>query len=459
VSKKTVVIIGGGFSGSVCAAQLLRQEDGPEIRVVLVNRGGRMARGIAYGTRSEVHVLNVPAGQMSAYPDDPDHFLRYARAQDEHVRPSSFVQRRMYGDYLEWLLVEACAGGGARNALERREAHAVAVERCTGDGLFVTLEGGERLRADAVVLALGNYAPADPSGAAPGVLAGPRYVRDPWAPGALEAVGPDEPVLLLGTGLTMYDVALDLTRRGRRAPLYALSRRGLLPQAHRTSVPLHADLPPLDLDSGSPSARGYLRAVRQHVRQLGSEGIDWRHSIAALRPRTAALWQALDEVERRRFLRHLRPYWEVHRHRAAPEIADAINALIASGTLVVGRGRLLTLEATDAGIEGVFRAGSTLLRVRASRLINCTGPGSDLASQREPLLEALSRSGMLRPDPLGLGVETSAGLELLDAAGHPQPGLFYIGPLLRAQHWESTAVPELRAHAARLAEALRTRLA
>jgi uncharacterized NAD(P)/FAD-binding protein YdhS len=100
------------------------------------------------------------------------------------------------------------------------------------------------------------------------------------------------------------------------------------------------------------------------------------------------------------------------------------------------------------------RGASAAGRIHVDRVVNCTGPSSDVRRVGDSLLDALLSRRLLRPDPLGLGVETAPDGALLDAAGHPSRVLYLVGPLLKADHWEATAVPELRQHAARLAERL-----
>lgn len=205
-ASRTIVIVGAGFSGAVTAVQLLRLARGP-LRVILVNESGRMARGLAYGTHSNAHVLNVPAGNMSALPDDPDDFLRYCRWSDPQVRPESFVPRRLYGAYLEALLSATELKHDAGLELQRVVGRVVSISApadAAGTAArpppraALQLEDGRRLQADAVVLAFGHFAPIDPL--TPQMLdaAQARYVRDPWQPGALAAIGPDDDVLLIG---------------------------------------------------------------------------------------------------------------------------------------------------------------------------------------------------------------------------------------------------------------------
>jgi uncharacterized NAD(P)/FAD-binding protein YdhS len=454
--ERTVLIIGAGFSGAITAANLLRRGAGSPLRIVLANRSGAIARGVAYGTRSERHVLNVPAGNMSAFADDPEHFLRYAARRDPEVRGGTFVPRRMYGDYLMDVLAEAerDAAPGAR--LERVVGEATAI-RVHDDGAVVTFDDGSVLRAHRVVLAVGNYAPGEPRLADHAIYSSRRYVRDPWRPGALDAIAPSDRVLLIGTGLTMLDVALDLRTSGVRAPMIAVSRRGLVPQPHRSPsvAPTYEHRPP-GIESGEATAAAYLRAVREHVRRVAGSGADWREVVGALRPITAALWQRLSVRERARFLRHVRPYWEVHRHRAAPEPAAAVRRMLDDGEMRVVAGRLLSMTEEGNGVTVTLRRRGAAApeTMRVERVVNCTGPESDTRTLRDPLVATLREAGLLSPDALGLGVETAADGALLDAAGRPSRTLFHVGPFLKATYWEATAVPELRVHAARLAHSL-----
>lgn len=457
MSERTIAIIGGGFCGTLVAVHLLRSRGAGDLHVILINRSGPLARGVAYGTRTETHVLNVPAGRMGAFPDDEEGFLHFARRRDPAVSGGDFLPRRWYGEYLEWLLEDAIANTSASRRFSHRVGHVVDVMR-TGAAVDVVFADGAALRADRVVLALGNFAPSDPPVEDRTFYRdSARYVRDPWLPGALDAVDLSQPVLLIGTGLTAVDIALDLVERGLRAPLYALSRRGLAPLAHRADIDgARAVTLPDALWSGPATARHYLHTLRRQIDALAAQGVDWRDTIGALRPFTPQLWQRLSRVERARFLRHLQPYWEVHRHRLAPALARRFAALIESGRLQLRGGRLRAFEADAQGVNVSFRArgaaGNSSLRVGA--VINCTGPNSNMRRSHEPLLAALAARGLLRSDALGLGLEVADNYALLDAHGAASTALFYVGPFLKAKFWEATAVPELRVHVRELARVL-----
>lgn len=451
----TIAIVGGGFSGSMLAVHLLRSGAGWIDRVALIERAPRFGRGVAYSTPCPQHLLNVPAGRMSAFQDDEDHFLRWARGQNPEVRGGTFVPRVLFGQYVSEVLDEAARSAPPDGpTLQRISGEAVAATQ-TGNQITLGLRDGATLTADMLVLAIGNFPPGEPPipGSVP-LHSSWRYIADPWAPGALESVGPDEPVLLIGTGLTMLDVAVALADRGHLAPMTAVSRRGLLPQPHRSPAPGAPKYePPADIERWPTSARDLLRRLRDEVRAAAIQGQDWRDVLASLRPVTQSLWRKMGPDEQRRFLKHLRPYWDSHRHRAAPETARTIDRLIAAGRLRVMAARLAGLRSRpDADLVLLRPRGSDLpCELPVGRIINCTGPETDIARVRDPLVTSLRDAGLLRPDPLGLGVDADDTGALIGATGRSNHALYALGPLRRAQLWETTAVPELRVQASQMA--------
>ncbi len=449
-------IIGAGFCGTMTAVHLLnglaaRRERG---EILLFERSAYFTAGLAYGTRCESHVLNVPAGRMSALPDDSDHFLRWMRQTDPKIGGGSFVPRQWYGRYLADTLTQAQARAHGVVTLERVPRAVYALEELDS-GVRLILDDLSERRASHVVLAIGNFPPSDPPLDEPAFYQSPHYMRDPWSPAALD-LGPEDRVLLLGTGLTMIDVALALHERGHQGAITAISRRGLLPQPHRVSIRPPAHYPrPADLDRWPRTARGLVRALRREVRSAERRGVNWREVVTALRADTPALWQSLPVVERRRFLRHVRPFWETHRHRAAPEAAAGVAELIARGALTVLAARATAYHETPAGIAAQLRLrGGAEQTLVVDRVINCTGPDTDLTRVAEPLIQALYKSRLIRPDALGLGLDTTPEGALLSATGRASARLSLLGPLRKGQLWENTAVPELRVEAARLAQHL-----
>lgn len=441
-----VAIVGGGASGVVAAANLLRTGRG-RIEVVLIERAGELGRGIAYSTRDPGHLLNVPAANMSAFASDPEHFLRWLRARGDKpgVAPASpccFAPRRVYGEYLGGLLNAA-----PPPAMRRLGGECTGIEE-TVCGVRLFLSSGDRVEADLAILATGHDVCAAPVGEVAPTQA--------WDQAAIDAIGSDDAVFIVGTGLTMVDVVVSLRRRGHRGPITAVSRRGLTPASHRTGAqrPVARAAAPL----GAPISR-LTRWLRDNVRAVEAAGGDWRGEVDALRPHSRALWQAMTTDQRRRFLRHARPWWDVHRHRMAPTIAEAIATMRAAGRLHVLAGRIEAATRSRGTIEiTVRRRGAWASEiVRANHIIGCTGTPNGPLGSRDPLIRALLESGLARADPLGIGLDVSPGGAVIDAGGRPSRRLFAVGPPARAAFWEMIAIPDIRNQCAELADRLACR--
>lgn len=435
-----VAIVGGGFSGAMLAVHLLRLGS----RVTLVERKGDPGRGLAYGAADPIHLLNVRAGNMSAYPDAPAHFAEWLGERGVANAAPTFAARRVFGDYIEEQL--ASATSGAADRFTHIQDDAVDIET-GGRGAAVSLGGGSSLQADAAVLALGNLPPPAPPGIDPARLPPGAFFADPWAPGAAAGLTGQDEVLVVGTGLTMVDIVLLLEARGFTGPIVALSRRGLVPLPHGD------DPPTADRRSSAPAAldSALVRELRERA-----AAIPWRHAVDELRPFTQQLWHVAPLHQRRRFVRHLRPWWDIHRHRIAPEVHARIQSLIRSGRLRVGAGKLLSATAGGAGVAVHWRPrGSDAPEgMTFSRIINCTGPEADLGRSREPLLRRLLDRGAIRPGPIGLGIDVDGGARVLDATGTANPRLLALGPLTRGMWWEIIAVPDIRSQVADVAASL-----
>lgn len=453
MSTRTIAIIGAGFSGTTVAVHLLRAAPEPLARLYLVERGDHEVGGVAYRTPSASHTLNVPAGRMSAFESDENDFVRYVRRREPARTGGSFVPRRLYGAYLADTLDEERRL--SRLPLIRVAGEVVGLDD-RSDGVTLTLADGRVFDADDVVLAIGNYPPSDPPAADPRFVTSIRYARDPWARDALE-LDRREDVLLIGTGLTACDIALALRDADHRGVIHAISRRGLLPQPHRLSPrpPPHLERP-ATLDEWPATALGLLRGLRREVRERAWEEVDWREVVTSIRGDTPALWQRLDVEERRRFLRHARPYWETHRHRSSPDTAHAIEELVATGRLEIVAGGLESLAEVDGGVTATIRrrGAAAVEPLRVGKVINCTGPDTDLTRVADPLVVALRRGGLIRPDELGLGLDTDEEGRLVSADGTVSARLTLVGPLRKGRLWEHTAVPELRVEAKRVADRL-----
>ncbi len=422
-----VAIVGAGFSGTLLAINLLRNG----VRVILIERkDAQLAKGLAFGTRWPEHLLNVRAANMSAFPDDQANFLRWiGHAGDEQA--NRFVPRLSYGLYLRELLIRALADAGQDALIVNGEACSTRFE----DGrVVVEMADGDSIEARALVLALGNFPPSPHPVLSP--IPEDRRFTDPWQPGTLEKIDEIDHVLLIGTGLTAADMVLSLDKAGFKGRITALSRRGLKPQAHSERGP-SVDYVPAPEERGSH----LIARVRRRAADIG-----WRAAVDELRPHTQNLWRRHDEAGQRRFLRHLRPYWDVHRHRLAPDVARRIAEIEAEGRLEFVAGKLVGAEATDGGVAVTYRprGEDRLVRLDVSRTINCTGPEGDLMRSGAPLVKDLLAQGKVRSDAHRLGLDVDHLGRVRDGGGEPQDTLFAVGPVTKGEAWEIVAVPDIR---------------
>jgi uncharacterized NAD(P)/FAD-binding protein YdhS len=433
-------------------------------RVFLIEKSDVFGAGAAYATNNPAHLLNTRAGNMSAFPGEPDHFLNWLAAKGEGgpdgPAPSCFVSRHIYGQYLGFLLREAAMGSGAAGRFYLVPDEAVSLTRRPAGGFAIRLALGKDLEADAAVVATGNPPPHPPGLEDSGVVGSEFYVGDPWSSGAAQAIPKDGTVLLLGTGLTMIDFAIALVRDDHRAPVIALSRRGLLPHSHAEPPRQPLPAPP----SLSANVVADLAALRRTVFEQAKRGRDWPDVMDALRPITAAYWRSLPLEEQRRFLRHLRPWWEIHRHRVAPEAAQRLQTLLRSGALEVRKGRLKALalsshRALPVMVTWTPRASRCTMQFSVSRVINCMGPGNDPALSPLPLFQQMLKEGLIQPDGLGLGIAVDSSCRAIAREGYANPALFAIGPATRGTFWEVTAIPDIRTQAVSIAKGILAELA
>lgn len=433
-----VIIVGGGASGVLLACHLLK-DGAPDIRVTLIEKRSQVGSGIAYGTANSKHLLNVRASNMSAFQDDPDHFLRWlASSGIAEQLPSPdrfcFVPRPVYGHYVGSLLEPLISEDNSPGRLHIIQGECVSIAH-DGSGVKAALADGAIHEGDIVVLATGNeFCTSD--------ISAMRAV----APG--ESLNPpeDDTVLMIGTGLTMIDHVLTLVHNGHKGRIVAMSRRGLLPQAHRPTDPVTVGRADIPFGRGVSQLTRWLRARARADR-------DWRAMIDGLRPHIQEIWQRLPLIEKQRFLRHARPWWDVHRHRMAPEVEQKIKELIADGQLTIVAGKVTAVEEEKPGKKVRFRRRNQtkIETLRVQRIIECRGLDNSLATSNNPVLRDLLQQGLVRPDDLNIGVQVTQDCAVVDNSGKASSSMYAVGPITRSNFWEIVAVPDIRVQCAGLA--------
>jgi uncharacterized NAD(P)/FAD-binding protein YdhS len=431
-----VAVIGGGLSATALACVLAEQAR-PTHRVAFFNRGD-LGPGTAYAPQSASLLMNGPVRAMSAVPGDEHHLARYLVDEAD----DALICRARYGAYLRATIANALA----RHAgMTHERSEIVDIER-TDLGYRLADDAGRRYDARTVVLALGNLPPND-SFLPESVRRHPGYAGDPWT-ADIAHLDPAAEVIVIGSRLTAMDTIALLDECAFRGRVHIVSRHGLLPLVEDTSM-RGVDPATLELDTRTPYTM--LRSLRRAVADFPG---DWRAVVESLRAITPAIWSRWDNRERKRFLRHAQSMWAIHRYRVPPATYAAVARMIGQERITIHRGHVRSATANARGITLQLATPKGPLELHAAYVVNCTGPNADLRTAAHPFVRNAMARGVLRADPLALGVDVSDDYRVLDGNGEAQPQLFAIGPLLRGRWYEATAVNEIRQHATEIARLL-----
>lgn len=460
---RTVCLVGGGFTGAAIAVHLFRRALAADVRLLIVEPRPMLGAGLAYGTDDPVHRINVPASRMSLYPDDKEHFLRWLidnHAMDDDPEAGCpdgrfFPRRSDFGRYVGSAVAPLIADGRVVHYHDK----AVSALK-TGAGYRIGLESGETLSADLLVIATSHPPPLPPAGLATVLARHPRFIADPCASQALAPIRSTDRVLVVGTGLTMADVIASLDRAGHTGEIVAISRRGQRSRGHGASgVEAYGDF----VTQPSTTALSLLRRVRAVVAEAARAGQTWHGVFDALRAQGPGIWAALPVAERQRLLRHLRPFWDTHRFRIAPQIEQVLDRRQAEGSLCIAAASLADVALSDCsgGIGDNSDCITVGLRHRRSgrtehqvfdAVVVTTGPAREDSLRTEPYLRSLAEQGLVRIDAVGLGIEIDSHGRAIGVDGTPCDTLLVAGPLSRGQVGERMGLPEVCHHAIEIAD-------
>ncbi len=452
-SQRHAVVIGGGFSGSFFAAQLAVHTNVP-VHISVIEPRDVLGAGVAYSTSDPAHRVNVPAARMTLYPENPADFdTWFCNSGELGADPealwtdgSAYPRRAAFGRYVaEIIASRSSARTGV--SIEHIQDHAVAVEQ-TAHGYEVERAHGAPLHADIVVLATSHPPPAPPRLVAATLGGDPRLVSNPWDPTALHGIAPEDDVAIIGTGLSMADIVASLDQRGHTGNIIAFSRRGLLPRGHAAcQVPFTW----FAANDTPDTALALSQLVRRKVAEAAANGVPWQSVFDELRGNGKKIWDRLGTVERRRFLRHLRVFWDSHRYRIAPQIEAVLHRKMRDGTLVVLAASLTHarpgLDKIALGIHPRRKPAAHYAQLLVDRVIITTGPAHGTVVEQIPVLRSLARQGLLQPDPLGLGVLVDGHGQVIATNGIAAVDLFVVGPLAREQYGELMGMPQISAQA------------
>jgi uncharacterized NAD(P)/FAD-binding protein YdhS len=449
-----VAIIGGGVSGAGVAYHLALSGRLAPDHIVVFEPRRKLGAGLAYDTPDPAHRINVPAARMSLLPDDQEHFQRWIEANDAIADDAAaqagegrlFPRRSVFGDYLNALVQPFVESGAVRHIAAR----VTDVSR-QDDGWLVSDEEGRQIQADILVVATSHPAPTPPASLARALAGHPGFVPDPTRFDALDKIGKDDRVLIVGNGLTSADIIASLARRGHRGDITAISRRGLRSRGHATAAQdPYGDF----VTAPADTALGLLKKVREAIKAAAAEGVSWHAVIDQVRGQGHDLWQALSVAEKRRIVRHLRPFWDVHRFRVAPQVERASEEAIEAGRLTVLPASIRSVKVKGDSIDCVLRLSRSGKTVERSfdAVVVTTGPGHRGILESQPWIEKLADEGYLALDPTGLGLACTMLSQASGPSGAIAPSLFISGPLARGTFGELMGLPQVSEHALFVAE-------
>lgn len=456
--NKEVTIVGMGFCGLMTAVHLIRNAENPfKLNIIQKNFGSN--KGPAYSTDNPSLVLNVPTAKMSCYPKEPGHFLDWVSEKSKYrnipkdLLAISFMPRKLYGEYLSEVWEETLGSSKGKIEVVMIDDIATGI-RESGNGYEIMTEGSGTVTTDVLVLATGNDTPGEPGIPNMDFYKSPEYFCNPWDIDCVRDLDNVSNVLIIGNGLTMVDTVIGLTDNGFHGKIYSISPNGLAMLQHRHGGVAYKGLidelnEPYDLDK-------LFSLFKKHVRLLREIGISAEPVVDSVRGISQKIWMSLSVEEKIRFMKHLRHLWGVARHRVPINVYDRIIRLKLEDRLKVIKGRLLNIVNTENGIKVDFRNTRTYCdeSILVSRVINCTGPQTDIGKSKNPFIRSLYESGFIRPDPLKLGIDADTEFRVLGKDGVPNDRILTLGGNLKGLFWESTAVPELRVQAENLADSL-----
>lgn len=444
---KRITIIGGGASGTLLAVNLIKLSGDVPIEINVIERRGRIGRGVAFGTIHSSHLLNVPCGRMGAFPDDIGHFHSWLSANGHNYDSDDFVPRRLFGEYLRSIFDQETVGPGSNIRVNLIDDEAVYLS-VNGSSAEVELRSGEIVPSHRVVLAFGNFKPPHPNVIDLAFIDSPNYFQNPWGVDLYESVAPDDTIFVVGTGLSMIDVALHLNKSGHTGKISAISTRGLLPAVHKlgyTYPGFYDELKDLR------RITDILKAVRRHVRLAEDSGSNWRAVIDCLRPVTQQIWLDLPLPEKKYFMQHLSRYWNVARHRMPAAAAETIDEMQKNDRLEILRGRLRSITVTDTGFDISYARFDVEHHSSANILVNCIGSQANFNKIESTFVENLIDRNHIRNDELSQGIAASPDGRVVDKNGEFSEVVYTLGTALRGTLWETTAIPEIRTQARNLA--------
>jgi len=461
---KKIGIIGGGFTGTMTAVQLIDKSTEP-FEIILINERETLNKGIAYNPYSDKHLLNVIAGKMSAYPDKPDHFLEWVmkkdnfQNKDKTLIANSFLTRQLYGEYICFIWKEANESAESKQ-IKISVIDSFVVDLDVSESyVSIWLDNNLKLNVDECVVATGNHIPRNPGIKNMNFYNSPNYFQNPWKIESVKDTKENLPVLIVGNGLTMVDTVLGLLEQGFKGEIYSISPNGFNILPHRHNGLKYSKL--VEELRDDMNIYELVKLINKHIKTVREYGVSAEPIIDSLRTQTQKIWKSFSEKERELFMSRLRHLWGVARHRIPLHSHDKIQQLRIDGKLHINSGKIIDITELNESITVQYfdKKENGIKAINVSRIINCTGPETDLTNLDKSFLKNCLLKGILTQDKLRIGIKADTeSFQIINSNGKPHTNLYTIGSNLKGELWESTAVNELRGQAEKLAKKLKTKM-
>ena len=456
---KTIAIIGAGFSGTMTAVNLIRSEIGP-VKIILIDKGQYISKGVAYKPYSKNHLLNVTASKMSAFSTESEHFLNWLMKHSDYsginreILSNSFLPRHVYGKYLEVIWKETLQNANTNIEIDIVDSLVLDIE-IISEKYFLSLENGKTIESDLCVIATGNHLPRNPSINNADFYNSNKYFQNPWDGNSVNNVDKSFPVLIIGNGLTMVDTVIGLLENGFDNNIISVSPNGFNILPHRHSGTKYDAL--VREMNDDPTFSEIVKLFNKHIKIVKQFGLSAEPVIDSIRPFTQGIWQKMNLQEKKTFMSRFRHLWGVARHRIPLHLHEKIQHLRIENKLHIHAGKLIDITDRGSSAEVLFynKRKRVLENIHVSRVINCTGPESDLSMLKNSFLNRSLEKGIIAQDELKLGINADPNtFQVINKNNIKHIHLFVMGTNLRGILWESTAVNELRSQAEKLSQHL-----
>ena len=434
----TIAIIGGGISGTLTVLNCIKQSKKP-ISIIWFDTHNNFCKGYAYSTIEEGHLLNVRANNMSIFFDEPTHFTQWLNQHYPHYNPTDFVPRKIFGEYVNDIF-ENTKKTNQLVFITQLAEEVISIDKL--DDSF-ELKTKNTYLVQKLVLAFGNFLPPHPKSISSDYISSENYFQNAFHPSLTHKILNKNNITIIGSGLTMIDVVISLSKNKYKGLIHIISPHAYVPDVHHENA--FPSVSPFIEEKKIYSLSEILSIVNKQLKIAKNQGLNPHSIIDVMRPYFQNIWVNFSIDEKHQFLRHLRHKWGVARHRAPMQSMIVFQELISNNKIGLIKGRVFDIKYSEKNFV-IFYSNSqqSSQTLKTDLIINCTGPEADYTKIKMPLIQNLLKNQIITPNFIKYGINAQKD-------GQISQNVYTLGPPLKGVLWESTAVPEISAQAYKLA--------